>query len=142
MIIMKFYFHHVHSLSTVWYSNVFCWILYSCFNIFIFNRQLWHKRGEKTQDLTSLCNPVKQMNLICLKFLLFYLLWVCQLLLSVSYTCILMLNSWMFIHHTVKKRINLWTKMFLNNYKKLFFCRYKKYLFICTCIIWVGMYFI
>lgn len=115
MIIMKFYFHHAHSLSTVKYSNVFCWILYSCFNIFIFNRQLWHKRGEKTQDLTSLCNPVKQMNLICLKFLLFYLLWVCQLLLSISYTCILMLNSWMFIHHTVKKQINLWTKMFLNN---------------------------
>lgn len=73
------------------------------------------KKGEKTQDLTSLCNPVKQMNLICLKFLLFYLLWVYPLLLSVSYTCIVMLNSWMFIHHTVKKQINLWKKMFLNN---------------------------
>lgn len=72
------------------------------------------KRG-KTQDLTSLCNPVKQMNLICLKFLLFYLLWVYPLLLSLSYTCIVMLNSWMFIHHTVKKKINLWTKMFLNS---------------------------
>lgn len=50
---------------------------------------------------------------------MFYLLWVYPLLLSASFTCIVMLNSWMFIHHTVKKQINLWTKMFLN-YKSSF----------------------
>lgn len=47
-------------------------------------------------------------------FKIFIVLFTLSLSTFVEYK-LYMLNSWMFIHHTVKKQINLWTKMFLNN---------------------------
>lgn len=46
-------------------------------------------------------------------FKIFIVLFTLSLSTFVEYK-LYMLNSWMFIHHTVKKQINLWTKMFLN----------------------------